>query len=75
MRRLVSALEVNSNEDDVNALAAQQCEDQNLVQAKSNSQMDSLREDQRREYRQWLMTLLEEQATSGSPNTPSPSHK
>lgn len=77
MSNLVSGIGEFSTESEVNALAARHCEDQNLVQAKINSQIDSLQETQRREYREWLMKLLEEQAEEASsitPPTPSPTH-
>lgn len=77
MSHLVSGIGEFSSESEVNALAARHCEDQNMVQAKINSQIDSLQETQRREYREWLMKLLEEQAEEASsvtPPTPSPTH-
>ncbi|KAK3922873.1 Protein C12orf4-like protein [Frankliniella fusca] len=77
MSHLVSGIGDFSTEAEVNSLAARHCEDQNMVQAKINSQIDSLQETQRREYREWLMKLLEEQAEEASsvtPPTPSPTH-
>ena len=77
MSLLVAGIGEFSTELEVNALAARHCEDQNMIQAKINSQVDSLQETQRREYREWLMKLLEEQAEEASsvtPPTPSPSH-
>lgn len=77
MSDLVAGIGEFSTEADVNLLAARHCEDQNMIQAKINSQIDSLQETQRREYRDWLMKLLEEQAEEASsvtPPTPSPTH-
>lgn len=77
MSHLVSGIGEFSTEAEVNSLAARHCEDQNMIQAKINSQIDSLQETQRREYREWLMKLLEEQAEEASsvtPPTPSPTH-
>ncbi|KAJ1531758.1 hypothetical protein ONE63_000419 [Megalurothrips usitatus] len=74
---LVSGIGEFSTEAEVNTLAARHCEDQNMIQAKIDSQIDSMQETQRREYREWLMTLLEEQAeeaSSATPPTPSPTH-
>lgn len=77
MSTLVAGIGEFSTEADVNLLSARHCEDQNMIQAKINSQIDSLQETQRREYRDWLMKLLEEQAEEASsftPSTPSPTH-
>lgn len=77
MSDLVAGIGEFSTEADVNFLAARHCEDQNMIQAKINSQIDSLQETQKREYRDWLMKLLEEQAEEASsvtPPTPSPTH-
>lgn len=77
MSQLVAGIGEFSTEAEVNSLAARHCEDQNMIQGKIYSQVDSLQETQRREYREWLMKLLEEQAEQASsvtPPTPSPSH-
>lgn len=37
-------------------MAAQHFEDQNLLQGKWNSEVDALKETQRKEYREWLVT-------------------
>lgn len=64
MCRAVEGVDIYSTEKDVNDLAASHFEDQNLVHGKWNSEVDALKESQRKDYREWLMKLLEEQETA-----------
>lgn len=51
---LVSGIGEFSTEAEVNTLAACHCEDQNVIQAKIDSQIDSMQEIERQEYWEWL---------------------
>ncbi|XP_065214139.1 protein C12orf4 homolog [Planococcus citri] len=58
----------------INEIVAKHFEDQNLLQGRWNSEIDTLKETQRREYREWIMKLLEEHQTNTglySPSSPS----
>jgi hypothetical protein len=70
MARAVEGIHVYSTEQDINQLAAHQFEDQNLLQGKWNSEVDTLKETQRKEYREWLMKMLEEHQTNVTLPTP-----
>ncbi|KAK7603268.1 hypothetical protein V9T40_003267 [Parthenolecanium corni] len=66
----------DNNEMYINKIVAKHFEDQNLIQGRWNSEVDSLKETQRREYRDWIMKLLEDHQTNSafsplySPSTP-----
>lgn len=51
MCRAVEGVDIYSTEKDVNDLAASHFEDQNLVHGKWNSEVDALKESQRKDYR------------------------
>lgn len=70
MTRAVEGVHVYSTEQDINQLAAHHFEDQNLLQGKWNSEVDTLKETQRKEYREWLMKMLEEHETNVTLPTP-----
>ncbi|XP_069673035.1 FERRY endosomal RAB5 effector complex subunit 3 isoform X2 [Periplaneta americana] len=70
MARAVDGVNVYSTEQDINQLAAHHFEDQNLLQGKWNSEVDTLKETQRKEYREWLMKMLEEHQTNVTLPTP-----
>lgn len=70
MTRAVEGVHVYSTEQDINQLAARHFEDQNLLQGKWNSEVDTLKENQRKEYREWLMKMLEEHQTNVTLPTP-----
>jgi hypothetical protein len=70
MARAVEGVHVYSTEQDINQLAAHHFEDQNLLQGKWNSEVDTLKETQRKEYREWLMKMLEEHQTNVTLPTP-----
>jgi len=70
MAQAVEGVHVYSTERDINQLAAHHFEDQNLLQGKWNSEVDTLKETQRKEYREWLMKMLEEHQTNVTLPTP-----
>ncbi|XP_021927005.1 protein C12orf4 homolog isoform X2 [Zootermopsis nevadensis] len=70
MASAVEGFNVYSSEQDINQLAAHHFEDQNLLQGKWNSEVDTLKETQRKEYREWLMKMLEEHQTNVTLPTP-----
>ncbi|XP_054271407.1 protein C12orf4 homolog [Macrosteles quadrilineatus] len=55
MCRAVDAVNVTSTEAEINQLAGRHMEQQSLMHAQWNSQVDAIKESQRRHYRQWLM--------------------
>jgi len=67
MRVAVEALEAGSTEKSINDMAGRHFEEQSLLQGYWGSRVDALRLDQRRQYRNWIMRLLEEQQTSMIP--------
>jgi hypothetical protein len=75
MARALEGVDVYSTEEDINQLAARHFEDQNLLQGKWNSEVDTLKETQRKEYREWLMKMLEEHQTNVTLPTPTYVHR
>lgn len=67
MRVAVEALEAGSTEKSINDMAGRHFEEQSLLQGYWGSRIDALRLDQRRQYRNWIMRMLEEQQTSMIP--------
>ncbi|XP_022915140.1 ferry endosomal RAB5 effector complex subunit 3 [Onthophagus taurus] len=63
-------LEKGVTESDINALIGKHFDDQTLLQAKLHSEIDTLKEAQRREYREWLMQMLEQSQANKSLPTP-----
>lgn len=53
-------------EKDINELAVKHFEEHSLAAGRLNSEVESLHESQRKEYRTWLMTVLEQQAVCPS---------
>ncbi|KAG8040642.1 hypothetical protein G9C98_002638 [Cotesia typhae] len=78
MRVAVEKLELGSTEKSINEMAARHFEEQSLLQGHWGSRIDALKLEQRRQYRNWIMRLLEEQQTNmlptpvGSPVVPMP---
>jgi hypothetical protein len=52
------------SEHDVNALAAHQVDERELVASKFESEVETLHQTQRREFRDWVMTVHAEYKTS-----------
>lgn len=55
MCHAVDAVNVTSTEAEINQLAGRHLDQQSLMHAQWNSQVDAIKEAQRRHYRQWLM--------------------
>lgn len=64
MRVAVETLEVGSTEKSINEMAGRHFEEQSLLQGHWGSRVDALKLEQRRQYRNWIMGLLEEQQTN-----------
>lgn len=69
MRVAVETLEAGSTEKSINDMAGRHFEEQSLLQGHWGSRVDALKLEQKRQYRNWIMRLLEEQQTS-APLTP-----
>ncbi|KAF7993451.1 hypothetical protein HCN44_010046 [Aphidius gifuensis] len=67
MRIAVETLEIGSTEKSINDMAARHFEEQSLIQGHWGSRVDALKLEQRRQYRNWIMRLLEEQQTNMLP--------
>ncbi|XP_015112334.1 protein C12orf4 homolog [Diachasma alloeum] len=67
MKVAVEALEAGSTERSINEMAARHFEEQSLLQGHWGSRVDALKLEQRRQYRNWIMRLLEEQQTNMLP--------
>ncbi|XP_033321525.1 FERRY endosomal RAB5 effector complex subunit 3 [Megalopta genalis] len=67
MRKAVEALEAGSTEKSINEMAGRHFEEQSLLQGHWGSRVDALKLEQRRQYRNWIMRLLEEQQTNMLP--------
>ncbi|XP_056630066.1 protein C12orf4 [Diorhabda sublineata] len=70
MNNAVDRLDKDMTESKINELVARHYETHSLLQAKLNSELDTLKEAQRREYREWLMQMLEQKQTNSSLPTP-----
>ena len=67
MRVAVDTLETGSTERSINNMAGRHFEEQSLMQGQWGSKIDALKLEQKRQYRNWIMRLLEEQQTSMLP--------
>jgi hypothetical protein len=73
MNQAVDRLEQDMTESKINELVARHYEAHSLLKVKLTSELDTIKEAQRREYREWLMQMLEQnQATSSLPTPNSP---
>lgn len=70
MNKAVDRLEEDVTESEINELVAKHYEDHSLLIVKLTSEIDTIKEAQRREYREWLMQMLEQNETSSSLPTP-----
>ncbi|XP_051171120.1 protein C12orf4 homolog [Leptopilina boulardi] len=64
MRIAVETLESGSTEKSINDMAGRHFEEMSLLQGHWGSKIDALKLEQRRQHRNWIMRLLEEQQTS-----------
>lgn len=67
MAAAVKDLHIKMTEKDINDLAAKHFEEHSLAAGRLNSEVEALHQSQRKEYRTWLMTVLEQQAVCPSP--------
>ncbi|RZB40390.1 C12orf4 -like [Asbolus verrucosus] len=73
MNQAVDRLEQDMTESKINELVARHYEAHSLLKVKLTSELDTIKEAQRREYREWLMQMLEQnQATRSLPTPNSP---
>ncbi|CAH0562518.1 unnamed protein product [Brassicogethes aeneus] len=73
MNSAVDRLEQGMTESKINDLVAKHYEDLSFLQCQLTSELDTIKEAQRREYREWLMQMLEQnQANSSLPTPTSP---
>nr|XP_023013811.1 protein C12orf4 homolog [Leptinotarsa decemlineata] len=70
MNNAVDRLEKDMTETKINELVARHYEAHALLQGKLTSELDTIKEAQRREYREWLMQMLEDNQTNSSLPTP-----
>lgn len=70
MNKAVDRLEKDMTESKINDLVAKHYEAHYFLQAKLSSELDTIKEAQRREYREWLMQMLEENQANSSVQTP-----
>lgn len=68
MNKAVNRLEQDMTESKINELVSRHYETHSLLQGQLSSEIDTMKEAQRREYREWIMEMLEEnQANSSLP--------
>ncbi|CAG9767997.1 unnamed protein product [Ceutorhynchus assimilis] len=73
MNKAVDRLEQDMTETKINELVASHYETHSLLQGKLTSELDTMKEAQRREYREWIMQMVEQnQANSSLPTPNSP---
>lgn len=70
MNKAVDRLEDDMTEMKINELVARHYEDHSLLIVKLTSEIDTIKEAQRREYREWLMQMLEQNQATNSLPTP-----
>lgn len=70
MNKAVDKLEQGMTESKINDLVAKHYEDLTFLQGQLTSELDTLKEAQRREYREWLMQMLEQNQANSSLPTP-----
>ncbi|XP_025834929.1 protein C12orf4 homolog isoform X2 [Agrilus planipennis] len=71
MTKAVDRLEdEDMNERKINEIAARHFEDHSFLRVQLTSELETLKEAQRREYREWIMQILEQNQAKGSLPTP-----
>lgn len=70
MAKSVDQLEQGITESDINELAGKHFEDQTFLQVQLQSEIDTIKEAQKREYREWLMQMVEQNQANNSLPTP-----
>ncbi|KAK5639219.1 hypothetical protein RI129_011711 [Pyrocoelia pectoralis] len=66
MSKAVDKLEEGITELDINEMAARHFDDQSFLRVQLTSELETIKETQRREYREWLMQMLEESQANNS---------
>lgn len=70
MSEAIERLETDMTELKINELAAQHLEDIMFLNGQLRSELDTIKIMQRKEYREWLMHMLEQNQTNNSLPTP-----
>lgn len=70
MNEAVDRLEQDMTETKINELVAKHYETHSFLQGKLNSEIDTMKEAQRRQYREWIMQMLEQNQANSSLPTP-----
>lgn len=70
MSEAIDRLEQDMTESKINKLVGQHFEDQTFLEVKLRSELDTIKEMQKREYREWLMQMLEQNQADDSLATP-----
>lgn len=70
MNKAVDRLEQDMTESKINELVARHYESHSLLQGQLSSELDTLKEAQRREYRELVMQMLEQNQANSSLPTP-----
>lgn len=70
MTDALDRLETDMTESKINELAVQHFEDQMFLDGQLCSELDTIKIMQRKEYREWLMHMLEQNQTNNSLPTP-----
>lgn len=70
MNQAVDRLEQDMTESKINDLVAKHYEAHSLLKVKLTSELDTIKEAQRREYREWIMQMLEQNQATNSLPTP-----
>lgn len=70
MTDALDRLEKDMTESRINELAVQHFEDQMFLDGQLRSELDTIKIMQRKEYREWLMQMLEQNQTNNSLPTP-----
>ncbi|KAK4871504.1 hypothetical protein RN001_015628 [Aquatica leii] len=70
MNNAIDRLEKGMTESEINKLATKHFEDQTFLQVQLTSELETIKEAQRREYREWLMQMLEQNQANSSLPTP-----
>lgn len=69
MAEAVEGLDVTTSNEIINELAIKHYEDHSYLQAQCSSELNTIKEVQRRKFRNWVMEMLEEHASRISPLT------
>ncbi|XP_050315121.1 protein C12orf4 homolog [Anthonomus grandis grandis] len=71
MNKALDRLEQDMTESEINDLVARHYETHSFLQGQLTSELDTMKEAQRRKYREWIMQMLEQNQANSSLPTPS----